>query len=332
MGANLTDDLKDAGLVPIRPYVGSTQQSVLVLCVVRNEQKRLPHFLRHYRQIGVTEFVFVDNGSTDRTREMLLSSPSIAIYEAQGRYSQSNYGVTWTNALLNVIAHGRWVLVVDADELLIYPRYETTPIASLCGFLTSVGASGLKTFLLDMYSDQPLSSDSPDLDSHGNLLDRYCLYDVDSYHQRDTQGVPIRGGPRHRLFWNGRDEGDKSPVLIKYPLVRWEQGNEFLASTHHLKSVRTSGLTGALLHFKLTEGFRERTEIEVARAEHWDSSRQYQTYLRGLQASPHLTAVYSGTRTFSGSQALVDSGLMREPPAYVVWLTDSCAHSEQSQS
>ena len=328
----MTDDLRDAGLVPIRPYVGSNQQSVLVVCVVRNEQRRLAHFFRHYRNIGVTEFVFVDNGSTDHTREMLLSSPSTALYEAQGRYSLSNYGVTWTNALLNVIALGRWVLVVDADELLIYPRYETTPITSLCEFLTSVGASGLKTFLLDMYSDQPFSSDPSDLDSHVNLLDRYCFYDVDSYHQRDSQGVPIRGGPRHRLFWNDRGEGDKSPVLIKYPPVRWEPGNEFLASTHHLKSVRTSELTGALLHFKLTEGFRERTEIEVARTEHWDSARQYKTYLRGLQASPHLTAVYSGTGKFSGSQALVDRGLMREPPEYALWLRDTLTHSEKAQS
>ena len=46
-------------------------QPFLVLSVVRNEMTVLPHFLTHYRGLGVGCFVMVDNLSDDGTREVL---------------------------------------------------------------------------------------------------------------------------------------------------------------------------------------------------------------------------------------------------------------------
>jgi len=54
------------------------KQDLLVVCVVRNEMALVPHFLAHYRLLGVKCFVFVDNCSDDSTREYLFEQPDVA--------------------------------------------------------------------------------------------------------------------------------------------------------------------------------------------------------------------------------------------------------------
>jgi hypothetical protein len=46
---------------------------LLVISVVRNGELYIKSFLDHYRSMGVTHFVFLGNGSTDHTLEMLCS-------------------------------------------------------------------------------------------------------------------------------------------------------------------------------------------------------------------------------------------------------------------
>ena len=45
--------------------------NILSFCTIRNEQPRLPYFLKYYRELGVDHFLFVDNDSADATAEYL---------------------------------------------------------------------------------------------------------------------------------------------------------------------------------------------------------------------------------------------------------------------
>src|SRR5260370_21953978 len=46
----------------------------------RNEQLRLPAFLRHYRNIGVQRFFFVDNASNDGSAEYPRPQPAVPVF------------------------------------------------------------------------------------------------------------------------------------------------------------------------------------------------------------------------------------------------------------
>ena len=59
---------------------------LLVVAVARNERTLLPHFLDHYRKLGVQHFVLVDNLSDDGTREYLLLQPDVVLYSADTEY------------------------------------------------------------------------------------------------------------------------------------------------------------------------------------------------------------------------------------------------------
>src|SRR5215467_7175541 len=96
--------------------------AVVLLCVVRNEALRLPYLLSYYRGIGFDRFIFVDNDSSDGTRELLLAQPDIFLFHTTAHFgAPPGAGLNWKHALLDRYCDRRWVLVIDADEMLIWP-------------------------------------------------------------------------------------------------------------------------------------------------------------------------------------------------------------------
>ena len=55
---------------------------VFLFCMVYNEEWFLPHFLEHYRALGIRHFVFYDDESTDSTRELLLAQDDCTVATA----------------------------------------------------------------------------------------------------------------------------------------------------------------------------------------------------------------------------------------------------------
>ena len=91
---------------------------ISLFSVMRNEVDFLPRFLEHYRRLGVARFVIVDNNSADGSRELLFRQPDVDLYHTAKSYAAANGGTLWVDGLIYAQASGKWVLHVDADELL----------------------------------------------------------------------------------------------------------------------------------------------------------------------------------------------------------------------
>lgn len=88
--------------------------SVTLCMIVKNEEKNLPRCLHSLIPI-VDEIVIVDTGSTDLTTQIArLFGAQVISFPWNGNFSDAR------NASLDA-AHGEWVLVMDADEV-ISPR------------------------------------------------------------------------------------------------------------------------------------------------------------------------------------------------------------------
>ncbi|TIU27589.1 MAG: glycosyltransferase family 2 protein, partial [Mesorhizobium sp.] len=84
-----------------------------ILCFVglRNEATLLPHLLDHYRSFGVDRFFFLDNGSTDGTRELILAQPDSHCFHTEGSHFAENITPPrWINTLMRVFGSGHWCL------------------------------------------------------------------------------------------------------------------------------------------------------------------------------------------------------------------------------
>jgi hypothetical protein len=285
--------------------------SHVVLAIVRNELLRLPYLLSYYRRIGFDRFIFVDNGSTDGTRELLLESPDTFLFTTQDSFGESGggAGLGWKNALLDEYCVARWVLVADADELLVWPGSEQDNIKRLTRTFDAVGAEALLTVMIDMYSDKPFGKIG--YVPGAPFIESCPFFDHYRYYRIRTSHFPFRqfyGGVRERVFQALKDPSLdhmrwQTPTMSKVPLVRWRKGQRFVKSTHALFTpMKLAPMRGALLHFKMFDDLPGKCEVEAAREQHFDKSREYKVLgaaikeANGCFYDPAHSMRYEGTR------------------------------------
>jgi hypothetical protein len=328
--------------------IGDDQREIRAFINVRNEILRLPQTIAHYRRIGVARFFVTDNGSTDGSKEFLLEQPDCHVFSTGNSYAESGYGLEWQHALLDHYGTNHWCLLVDADEWLVYPGYETLPLSELTTYLDQVGAQGMFTFLLDMYGSRKMTeaisaSERSLLDAcpHFDREYDWCLRHIPGLQSPRFPEYNIVGGPRLRLFFpflhrhahllgltralwyftsliklplplNLR----QPPCLFKIPLVHWLPGTRYRDSHKTATSIKLSNITGVLLHFKFLHDFHERISTEVNRKEHWDDASEYARYAAKLIANPSLSFYHNGSLAYEGSEQLVRLGLLKDDPEW----------------
>jgi hypothetical protein len=274
---------------------------ILLFSTLRNERVRLPYFLRYYRDLGVDHFLFVDNDSTDGTREYLSRQPDVSVWESGHSYKRSRFGVDWLTWLQGKFGHGHWTITVDADEFLVYPFCDTRPLRALTDWLDASSIKAFSAMLLDMYPKGPIDAqpyrEGQDpfeiaswFDSGNYLISRNKLYG----------NLWIQGGPRARTFFT--DKPERAPALNKVPLVKWSRDYAYVSSTHMLLPRGLNQVydqwggekaSGCLLHAKFLDTFTAKANEEIQRRQHYADSHEYRSYKAGLNDHPDLWCKWS---------------------------------------
>ena len=260
----------------------------LLFSTIRNEADRLPYFLDYYRKLGIAHFLIIDNGSTDDGPRWLAEQDDVSVWTTTASYKASRFGVDWLNALITRHGMGRWVLVVDPDEFLVYPFCDTRPLPALTRWLEAEGRHSFGTFLLDLYGDKPIRAThvgrgqdpvaaAPWFDASNYVVERRVPH----------RNLWVQGGPRMRSFF--ADKPNKAPALNKIPLVFWRPGTVFNTGAHDLLPrglnqvyARRGGsmTSGALLHAKFIDALPAKVAEEMTRREHYADSAEYASYSR----------------------------------------------------
>ncbi|NJM82937.1 MAG: glycosyltransferase family 2 protein [Tabrizicola sp.] len=304
-------------LTPVANRTGAIRKTdILCLMTVRNEALRLPHFLDHHRRLGVDHFLVIDNDSSDGTDLLLRDEVDVSVWRTAASYKASRFGMDWLTWLQIRHAHGHWCLTLDADEILIYPYWETRDLRALTDRLDQLGREAFGALTVDMYPAGPVSASG--FRQGDDPLQSLDWFDGGNYSvqvQPKLRNLWIQGGARGRVFFS--DEPRKAPTLNKIPLVRWSRRYAYLNSTHSLLPARlnevydvTGGesLSGVLLHTKFLPTITERSLEERQRGEHFANGAQYAAYYERLMNNPTLHCRTS-TR-FRGWRQMEAMGLM----------------------
>ncbi|MEL6647161.1 MAG: glycosyltransferase family 2 protein [Pseudomonadota bacterium] len=289
---------------------------IVAAVTVRNEMLRLPYFLDHHRKLGVDHFLIVDNDSDDGTTDFLAEQPDVSLWSTSHSYRLSRFGLDWLTWLQGQYASGHWCLTLDADELLIYPHYETRPLPALIEWLERSGRQSFGALMLDMYPKGPLRDQS--YAAGDDPTETLSWFDGGNYmiqKQERHQNLWIQGGVRARKFF--ADDPRRAPTMGKVPLVKWHWRYVYVNSSHailprELNMVydeaggeKTSGI---LLHTKFLNTVVEKSAEEKERREHFNNSELYEDYYDALIENPDLWCEYSTRLT--GWRQLEAMGLM----------------------
>ena len=287
---------------------------------VRNECLRLPAALRHQREIGVSEFFVIDNGSTDGSIEWLLAQPDVHVWQTTDSFAESRFGTDWMLSLLADFGVDRWCTVVDADELLVYPGVGQISLPDFCATLDREGANAMLAIMVDLYPHGVLrdavyrSGDDP--------LNTCRWFDRKVWTQQSERFAEHQGhesffgGVRQRVFGaptvgNKPDDGCYF-TLNKVPLFRYNPAMRISPSFHWMDSAHMSSSRGAILHWKFTANLEVAAVHEISRGEHWDGASQYRRYADALTGDPSF-ALFDAEHSveYQGPDQLEDLGILR---------------------
>jgi Glycosyl transferase family 2 len=278
-----------------------SKDAILLLCTLRNERIRLPHFLRYYRDLGVDHFLFVDNDSDDGSREYLAAQEDASVWTTRGSYKASHFGVDWLAHLQRRLCHDHWCLTVDVDEFLVYPFCETRPLRALTDWLDASAVRSFSAMMLDMYPKGPITA-QPYLEGQ-DPFEIAQWFDSGNYTIKRNWALGnlwIQGGPRARAFF--ADQPDLAPALNKVPLVRWQRSYAYVSSTHMLLPRGLNLVyderggekaSGCLLHAKFLDTFAVKAAEEMTRGQHYADSQEYRAYQASLANQPDLWCKFS---------------------------------------
>lgn len=289
---------------------------ILCFVTVNNEIKRIEYFYEHYRKLGVDKFFFVDNGSVDGTEKFIIEQEDSYCFHTSGAYFVECIAPpAWTNTLANAFGHGHWCVTVDADELFVYPQFETLRLQDLCRFLSENGDEAMYCTMVDMYPEGPVSN----VKYHRgqSFVDACPYFDPEPgwIWARDGECPPDQmfGGVRERIFWKGEKRQDTPPCINKIPLVHWQKGMKYLHSMHFHSGAKLASITGSILHFKFLEGFVETSRSHLASnvGVKEKSLEERKAYLEEVDRSSQLVFKNEKSVYFRNSQQLVELGWMR---------------------
>lgn len=253
------------------------KEELMVVSVVRNEMVMLPQFLEHYRGLGVSCFIFVDNNSDDGTREYLLAQTDTILYSADTEYRCSHYGVSWQQAVLSNHCLGKWVLLADADEFLVYENSETVPLAEYIREVEAAGDNSVLLYMIDMYP-------------YGDLAEadfrEKSVFEVAPYFDKEAL-IELRFGggmySNSRNFVNGlrhriAPSRINAYVSQKYALFKYYPWIRLCEGVHYAANMNASSSRGFFAHFKYHSGFKDKVALEVKRKQHFNGAEEYRKY------------------------------------------------------
>lgn len=245
---------------------------VVLIALVRNGSYYLDAFFRYYRSIGVTHFVFFDNGSTDDTLERIKAEPGTIVDHSP--LPLAGYEDLIRQYPANAYARDRWCLYVDMDEIFDFEGRADIGIAGLIRYLEANAYTGMAAQMLEMFPKGGLNAAAQlPFDA---ALSAFEYFDISTVQRYDYHAAEIEfnallkdnrvasedikfcfGGVRGKVF-------GETCCLTKHPLIF--NGDAVTPAPHpHLSmGLRVADVTGVIKHYKFANDPKRRDAESLA--------------------------------------------------------------------
>ena len=278
----------------------------ILISAVKNDLYRVKMQIEHHRKIGINHLVYIDNMSDDGTFEWLLEQ-EIDVYRVDDKFSATAKDA-WFRQITDIYGYDRWYLILDSDELFVYPGMEDNKINKLTDFAKESNIDTFQTFMIDMYSKDELvggkSEDIP-LEKY-DIKEENRYFDTDSYFINQAyEGDRILGGPRFRVFSDKNQSF--TPLLTKNPLV-FLRNDRFFGIHHSIpfhKNFNNAIISG-ILHYKFLPSDNKKYKKIVEEGNYAGGSIEYKRYLEVIENNEKLSFYYEKSKELTHSLDLLE--------------------------
>lgn len=295
----------------------------ILICAVRDDLHKVKKQIEYHSKIGISNFAYIDNNSTDGTYEWLLEQEGISLFRTDERFSPT-ISISWRKQVMDIFGYERWYLVIDSDEFFCYPGMERISINKYIEFIEEKGYQAAFAPLLDMYPKGDLF-----LSNECSFDESYNYFDTDSYMCKAfLDEMTVKGGPRARVLLKGNEfnlkkmnvfQLKKFPLLyaLPYTIPGIHENFPYQRKTTSKKPI------AFLLHYKLTS----RSEIEKFKEylSHGKMERaEMEVFLDAFGQNQEAKFYYEGSEKLSESTDLCkiriyDSKFFGELMSYYDW-------------
>ena len=277
----LISEILESDIAVIKKRTSSINISEpILICVIKNDLLRLELLLDYYRSLGVKAFAFLDDHSTDGTREYLLRQSDVTLYAASKQYTSTRRRA-WINLIVNQEGINRWYLIIDSDELFDYRDRESKSICTLTNHLERNKRKRVKAIMVDMFSPQNLYDDG--IKTSNDIVRIMNRFDNHFYLRKsgitNTYQVTADGG-RSTVFNDRRVKRPPTFCLSKYPLMYFDR-KDIMISSHEifpLSRNKPDRPNTVLRHYKFIPGDEEKYEARVREKNFYGNSKEYRLY------------------------------------------------------
>lgn len=302
---------------------------VTLVTLVRDGAYYLPAFFDHYRTLGILHFVFIDNGSTDATLDMIRAEPGTVILQSHLPWGQFENDLRRYAAVR--YCRDRWCLFADMDEIFDFEGRAEIGLDGLTNYLRSRGLTALMAQMLEMFPKAPLNTVAQM--PYDQVLTQFHHCDISTvraldYASPDTgfsyflQGNVLENSNTEILFdgIRGKVFGENC-CLSKHPLVFVGEGVEPGVHPHCSSGVRVAGFTALIKHYKFANDALGRDRASIAKA----SINHGEDRLRAehMERSPDLTLWSPSAQEFPGIPALQAQEFLMTSDAYKTHLAEA---------
>lgn len=277
------------------------KNEAIVICVVKNDVRKIKEFYQHYRNLGVKKFAMLDNDSTDGTFDWLIKQEDTDLFKTTIPYS-TNRRQAWINKIVSYYGFNKWYLIVDSDELLMYEDMENRSLSELIDFAALNKISRVRTLTVDMYSNQLFKEEN---NNDEEYVSKYIYFDSNNYRECKRYSFHhVEGGMRVRMF-----KGENSrfaPYLTKYPLMFFESGDIQYNSHFSFPFYKNfkSPCWGALFHYKFLSSDMQKYKEIAESGSFYGGSYEYKQYIRIYQENPNMSFIHSNSEKYTDSSSL----------------------------
>ncbi|MEX0301514.1 MAG: glycosyltransferase family 2 protein [Leisingera sp.] len=299
---------------------------VVLVALVRDGEYYLDVFFEHYRRLGVSAFVFFDNGSADGTLDRIRREPGTAVLRSALPWLQ--FENTFRGYAADRYGRDRWCLFADMDELFDFEGSGTAGLGGLTRYLDRQGYTALQAQMLEMFPQGPLAA-ARDL-SYAAAVEAFRYSDISavrpvgyasgetgfSYYLRQNRQPPggarmLFGGVRGKVF-------GENCCLSKHPLVFNAPGVQAAVHPHTSAGVRVADTEGLLRHYKFA-GDNLARDLQI-QAETISGHGEDRLRSTAMQTQPELSLWSTDAVKDASVADLQRRGFLRHSPQYSLFL------------